>query len=97
MNKKDWSVGDLAQVPEPLMSATWYCELRRQRLAPSSECWITLGRFVPWKNEDGSNVSDFWDSYPEEEVARATVRQLGASSFLEPENLADFEFLEVER
>ena len=94
MKNRDWSLGDLAQVPEPLMSATWYCELRRQR---SAECWITLGRFVPWKNEDGSNVSDFWDSYPADEVAKATVRQLGASSFVEPEDLADFEFLEAER
>lgn len=92
--RSSWQEGDLFEMDEPLMGATWYGRLERQR---STECFITLGRFVPWKNEDGTNVSDFWDQYPEDEVATPTTRQLRTDdpNFKNPESLSEFGFLDA--
>jgi hypothetical protein len=90
-NRSEWREGDLFQLDEPLMGATWYGRLERRR---SGDCWITLGIFVPWKRDDGSNVSDFWNGYPPEEVAIPSTRQLGSTKFSNPDDLNVFNFLD---
>lgn len=89
--RSEWREGDLFQIDEPIMGATWYGRLERQRFP---DVWITLGIFVPYKNEDGSNVSDFWDAYPPDEVATPSLRQLRAESFETPNDLSAFTFLD---
>ena len=92
--RSSWKEGDLFQFDEPIMGATWYGRLERAR---SAECWITLGVYVPYKNEDGSNVSDFWDSYTAKELAVPTLRQLRTDDprFKNPDSLNEFGFLDL--
>ena len=92
--RSSWQEGDLFQFDEPIMGATWYGRLERAR---SAECWITLGVYVPYKNEDGSNVSDFWDSYTAKELAVPTFRQLRTDDprFKNPDSLNEFGFLDL--
>jgi len=78
----EWKKGDLVKVDEPLMSATWHASLYRQK---TDICWVTLGVWKPWKNEDGSWVSDFWSDVGFDENEEPTTRQLHSTDFVRDE------------